>query len=302
MSDPVAGGDVGRMLTLLGTLSPGSTSTTVVPAATATSILVSSAVQLMNVTVKGATSGVQLVTGAVIPTIGTGAPNLYVFMLPGGGPDSSFTVSISPAAGQPAYVWESAAQTVVGAFITGPITAAGQVNVAVTDFLGSGGTVNVNLADWGGNLFNATNPIPVEQTAHPSVTSVVVSNPSAGSNWSYTLPTAARLVVVTYQWSCPDNSIQRTPSLSFTIDNAEAGYFTAGTTCWEFTSGFGVLFVSWGIGVNPLGPIAGGPGVYLANGPLPDIMLPAGSVIASNSQNLQPNDQLQDIVLTFSSV
>jgi hypothetical protein len=290
------------MLTLLGTVSAGSTSTTVVPTPTATSILVSSAVQLMNVTVKGVASGVQLVTGAVIPTIGTGVPNMYVFMLPGGGQDSSFTVSISPAVGQPAYVWQSAAQTVVGAFITGPITAAGQINVAVTDFLGSGGAVSVDLANWAGNSLDVSHPIPVEQTAYPSATTAGVSNPPAGTNWSYTLATAARLVAVTYQWSCPGNNIQRTPSLAFTIDNALAGYFTAGTTFWEFSSGTGVLFVSWALGVNALGPIEGAGGSYLANGPLPDIMLPAGSVITSNSQNLQPSDQLQDIVLTFSSV
>ncbi len=140
---PIAGGGIGQTLTLLGTIPAGGTSTTVVPTPTATSLLVSSAVELSNVTVKGTTSQVQLVTGAVIPTIGMGVPNMYVFMLPGGGLDSSFAVSTSPAAGQPAYVWQSTAQTVLGAFITGPITAAGQVNVAVTDFLGSGTSVDV---------------------------------------------------------------------------------------------------------------------------------------------------------------
>ncbi len=302
MTNPVAGSDVGRMVTLLGTLPAGSTTTTVAPTSAATSILVSSAVQLMNVTVKGATSGVQLVTGAVIPTLGTGAPNLYVFMLAGGGPDSSFTVSISPAAGQPAYVWQSAVQTVVGAFITGPITAAGQINVAVSDFLGSGGTVHVDLADCGGNPLGASNPVPVEQTAYPSATTVGLSNPPAGTNWSYALPTAARLVAATCQWSCPTNNIQRTPSLALTIGGAVAGYFTAGTTYWEFSSGTAVLFVTWGVGVNPLGPIEGAGGSYVANGPLPEIMLPAGSVITSNSQNLQSSDQLQGVVLTLSSV
>ena len=147
-----------------------------------------------------------------------------------------------------------------------------------------------------GNLGTASNP-DIVSLLSPSAITTPVANPAAGADWSYTLLAAYRLLAVNANFV-----IGTSPSINRVLLLHAS---TMGQGYWPlspFNAQIGAqAFITWAPGMALLGPLAGTVGNYFLTGPIPSVLLPAGTVISSNTQNIQAADSWANITLAFST-
>jgi hypothetical protein len=133
----------------------------------------------------------------------------------------------------------------------------------------------------------------------PPVYTVPVPNPAAGADWSYTLPAPARLVGITTGLTCSSTAANRFPLLA--INNGSQDLFNTSPPA-ALTANTNWL-VDAAVGVND-SPILLSSGGYVGSFErlsLPSWLLPAGYKVHSKTINLQPTDQWNGTLLTFSA-
>jgi hypothetical protein len=126
---------------------------------------------------------------------------------------------------------------------------------------------------------------------------IAPANPSVGVDWSYALPHGARLQAVEAILACSATVANRLALLQLSVGSGNPALCPVGIG--PEVAGRN-LFAQWSIHATQIGPLAGAGNSDFATGAMPDILLPPGSVVQSNTQNLQATDQWESITLTFS--
>lgn len=188
-ASPSAGGGTGPVITLLGRIAAGSTSVTVTPSPTATSLIVNTTQQIIAPTAMGTPSDAYLPIGQQ----GSGTQTQWVAPLPAGPSDTGIIVSLPTAATEPVWIWQTTGQSAVTAAITGPlvpttpggtpssvapastpplpvVASAGPVSLSVTYVEGTSGvsSTNVSGVDSGPNGANLASASGVSSVASPA--------------------------------------------------------------------------------------------------------------------------------------
>lgn len=134
--------------------------------------------------------------------------------------------------------------------------------------------------------------------ATPPVTTIAVPEPAAGADWSYTLLTAARLANIYAELLTVAGGATRLPSIGIKV-GGDFIYYMAATTSVGVVAATDYaifnLYPGAALETNPTGN-----DTYQA--PIPDLFLPEGAEILSNTSALAGTDQWQGILLTMSAV
>ena len=167
-------------------------------------------------------------------------------------------------------------------YYVGPLMSPGPVTITPA---GSGGVVLIDEIDalW--------SPLGEAQSAY----TVVVPNPAAGADWTYTLPAPARLTSL--QAYLDTAAATRIPYLALQTSPGVYTAFIPMTNNVALAAGnpsfcmFPAAAIILGTATNA---------TYTA--PLPDLLLAAGAIIGSFTKALAISDQWNSIVLTLSPV
>lgn len=127
--------------------------------------------------------------------------------------------------------------------------------------------------------------------AGTSASVVVVGNPAAGSDWSYTLTRASQLLAVKAVLTTDAVVANRAPALTLS-DNAAHTLFVADLITVQVASN--TITYSWGVGLPSVAALGG----RIVNG-FPPINMNVGWIVATSTVGLDVNDQWANIVLTF---
>jgi hypothetical protein len=149
--------------------------------------------------------------------------------------------------------------------------------------------VILSISGSGGNLSVYAYP-----SASPVYT-VTVPNPAQGADWSYTLPAPARLKLVSTVLFAGNLAASRLPLLNIVMGGRN-NFFPVATALTINQLGY----INWAPGLA-LAEVAGVPGSFFLTAPIPDLLLPAGSVVSTYTEAITTADQWQQLVLTFSA-
>jgi hypothetical protein len=139
--------------------------------------------------------------------------------------------------------------------------------------------------------FDITPPV---NTGQAPVYTVTVPNPVQGADWSYTLPAPARLKLVSAVLYAGNLAASRLPLLNIVMGGRN-NLFPVATVLTINQLGY----IDWAPGLA-LAEVAGG-GYFYLTAPIPDLLLPAGSVVSTYTEAITTADQWQQLVLTFSA-
>jgi len=140
----------------------------------------------------------------------------------------------------------------------------------------------------------------VDVFAYEGVTpvyTVTVPNPVPGADWSYTLPAPARLVNVEASLTAGSTVANRAPLIIIKVGGTQIAVVPMATT--PLTASATASYNGFpGTSVQSLAYATSG---TLWNFAIPDLMLPAGTVLSSETVGLAGTDQWGSIELTFSA-
>ena len=131
------------------------------------------------------------------------------------------------------------------------------------------------------------------------VYTVTVANPAPGADWTYTLPAPARLKAVASALT-PSGAANRYPFLAIATAGSAATIAQSANATAITAGASGGAYCDWWPGVADTSLVSGT--YQFQKTGMPDLMLPAGSVIKSITVGLQAADQWSSIALTFSPV
>jgi hypothetical protein len=126
-----------------------------------------------------------------------------------------------------------------------------------------------------------------------------LGNPSPGKDWTLTLTGPARLTGVTANLVCSAAGANRYANISINYGAGDSAAFFPLNTAAITANQTAVVSANKGMTYADVAPSAT---LVMLSTPLPDILMPAGSIIASVTRNIDTGDQWEFVVLTFSPV
>jgi len=143
--------------------------------------------------------------------------------------------------------------------------------------------------------------VALTETTSVPVYTITVPGPLVGADWSYVLPAPARVKSITANYNTGATAGSRYPLLRWVPSSSGQPIFGLMTTA-ALTVESATTTISGWPGAPFVTSTGAGAGLGVGTAPIPDILLPAGSTISTETEGIAAADSWTDIGLVLSPI